>query len=675
MNAAPPNDVLAQALELDAAGFHTVYQQGKRAYWTAWNRIRRTADELRKEYKPGLNVAVVTGQASVRGDRCLVVVDIDVRDKEKREEGWNAAKRFGCLKVTTLTGNGGAHCWFWLPRAELPECDKIILAESPELVSTKRAWQIEALLNRHAVTCPPSIHPDTGKEYRWKNGGITHIPDAPQALIDAIREAVRNTPGKARPPAIPDGAWDAPILFDELATPEIKPELIPGPVGKFIGALAHHTETPPALGVLIGLAVLAIATRGRVRVALDDGHSEPANIYGMAVLPSGNRKSAVFTDLSEPLVRWEREQGEALQHEITRAKSERKSREAILESRRRKLHGIKDAAGRDQEISAIAEGERTLPTVPVPPKLFSNNTTPESLANALDEQGGVFAILSDEGGVFEVLAGLYTNGQANIDVVLQGWDRGPVRVRRKDRVVDLNPALTFALAVQPAVLSSIASKRAFAGRGVLERFLYALPVSSLGARTHDKPPPPEGVRTDYRNVITNILNRADTRVLGLEPEAEREWRAFQRAIEPMMGQRGKLAHLSGWASKLPGQLLRVAGLLHLAGGRADSGQIDAATMGCALELGALLIEHAVAAFAEMGADQATAHARRCWGWIAGRASFTRGELTLAMRHTLNADRIDAVIKVLVDRNLIDDGERIAGTRGIRYRVNPRTIGN
>jgi len=39
-------------------------------------------------------------------------------------------------------------------------------------------------------------------------------------------------------------AWDAPILFDELETPEISADLLPGILGGFAAALAHATETP-----------------------------------------------------------------------------------------------------------------------------------------------------------------------------------------------------------------------------------------------------------------------------------------------------------------------------------------------------------------------------------------------------------------------------------------------
>ncbi len=54
-------------------------------------------------------------------------------------------------------------------------------------------------------------------------------------------------------------AWDAPILFDELETPEISADLLPGILGGFAAALSHATETPEALSVMTILGVISAA--------------------------------------------------------------------------------------------------------------------------------------------------------------------------------------------------------------------------------------------------------------------------------------------------------------------------------------------------------------------------------------------------------------------------------
>jgi Fic family protein len=49
--------------------------------------------------------------------------------------------------------------------------------------------------------------------------------------------------------------------------------------------------------------------------------------------------------------------------------------------------------------------------IPSLPRLFGNNLTPEALENEANEQGGIFAVISDEGGVVDTLTGLYSNGK------------------------------------------------------------------------------------------------------------------------------------------------------------------------------------------------------------------------------------------------------------------------
>src|SRR4030095_1179646 len=117
---------------------------------------------------------------------------------------------------------------------------------------------------------------------------------------------------------------------------------------------------------------------------------EPANLYLAAVQQSGNRKSSVFARLSEPLTSWEREQAEKLKSEIACSRSKRRSEEAVIEQRRRKLHSL-DNAARNKEIADIVEAETKLTNVPALPKLYANDSTPDSLAVATDDQGQVFA--------------------------------------------------------------------------------------------------------------------------------------------------------------------------------------------------------------------------------------------------------------------------------------------
>ena len=510
------------------------------------------------------------------------------------------------------------------------------------------------------------IVPDHKERYRTEVEATKPTDNRSEGVLDQLID------GKHRP-TLDAKSWQQPILFNTLTTPEIPANLLPDAVGIYVSELSAYTETPPALAVMVALSVLSTATRGRVSVELQDGYREPTNIYTAVALPSGNRKSAVFTDLSSPLKTWEESRASILNPEIAQQRSKRRSEEMVIDQRRRKLYLQTDSALQTKEIQEIADAEASLTQLPVLPKLYATDTTPESLASTLDDQNGVFAILSDEGGIFDVLAGLYSNGVANIDVVLKGWDRGSCRIRRKDREIDITPCLTLGLAVQPTTLRNFAAKRTFQGRGLAERILFALPKSTLGYRNHDKRSPSQESANAYRDTVQRILNDERNRVLTLSVEAEDDLREFRQRIEAMLRPTGKLSELAGWGSKLPGQLARIAGLMHLVE-QPESDQISQVTMTRSLDLGALLIDHAMAAFVEMGIDQTTSDAQRCWQWMYGRDSFTRGGISSAMRHVMKAGRITAALTILAEQNLIDssEGTPTPGTRERTYLVNPLT---
>ena len=64
---------LAAALDAANAGLAVVWQQGKRAIASGWNKgVALTADELRQTFRPGLNVAFRAGLTSrIEGDACI----------------------------------------------------------------------------------------------------------------------------------------------------------------------------------------------------------------------------------------------------------------------------------------------------------------------------------------------------------------------------------------------------------------------------------------------------------------------------------------------------------------------------------------------------------------------------------------------------------------------------
>jgi hypothetical protein len=73
--------------------------------------------------------------------------------------------------------------------------------------------------------------------------------------------------------------------------------------------VAHDTQTPPDLAATLALACLSTAAGGRVSVLVrpEIGWREPVNLYMVAALAPGSRKSPVFSNLTSPITAAEAE--------------------------------------------------------------------------------------------------------------------------------------------------------------------------------------------------------------------------------------------------------------------------------------------------------------------------------------------------------------------------------
>lgn len=301
------------------------------------------------------------------------------------------------------------------------------------------------------------------------------------------------------------------------------------------------------------------------------------------------------------------------------------------------------------------------------------------------------SVISAEGGFFEVMAGLYSGGKSNVNVVLQGHAGEPIRVKRGGRSVTMQkPALTFGLMVQPSVISDLAAgnKARFRGNGALARLLYCIPKSNVGSRDVTKRKPiPADIQSKYHSLIFDMLaipplldetGKEQPRMLTLAPDALKAWLMFSQYIKSKQGQYGEFHNIADWTGKLPGAALRIAGLCHVAEFRQETSIIKLGTIGKALDLAELLIVHAKAAFDLMGTDAAIPDAKFILQWIIKRGddSFRRGNLHKATHGRFQrVDRLVSALKVLSERNIISEPlVRPTGRRPeIVYMVNPAIL--
>ncbi|QBQ56113.1 YfjI family protein [Nitrosococcus wardiae] len=470
--------------------------------------------------------------------------------------------------------------------------------------------------------------------------------------------------------APPTEAWPALVPLDAPNLPRLDLAHLSSWAGDYARALAAATETPPELAAGMVLVTCATAAARRLEVEVKPDYVEPCNLWGVVALPPGNRKSAVQSAATGPLLDWEREQSARLASEIARLTSEHKTLEARIKERRGRAAREKDPSKAEALKQEVADLEAELPAIPLPPQLWTSDATPEQLGNLLAAQGECMAWLSSEGGIFDLLQGRYSSGIPNLDLVLKAHSGDSERVDRGSRppVYLDSPRLSIGLSPQPEVLRGLAAKPGFRGRGLLARFLYLLPPSPLGYRTLDSVPIPKAVGEAYAagiramldwEALTNGENDQRPHRLRLSPEAYAEWHAFARGIEEKMRPGNALEHFTDWAGKAPGTAARLAGVLHgikHAHGRPWEAVITAETLNDALEIMTVITHHSLAALEMMGADLSIAAARRVWQWIErGRLPhFSIREAFNALRGTFpRVYRLREALEALEERGYVD----------------------
>jgi hypothetical protein len=401
-------------------------------------------------------------------------------------------------------------------------------------------------------------------------------------------------------------------------------------MGRFVSELAHATQTPIDLAGMLSLAAIASTLAKRVEVLVGPDWIEPICLYVVSALPPASRKSAVFGQVTAPLREHERREVERLAPEIEIANAEqeqiRQQRDkAIGQAVRAKDDAARAAA---KEEAQRLSREMAANQVPVAPRLIVDDVTAERLGMLLEEQRGRLGLFSAEGTVFEVMAGRYSD-KPTFEIFLHAHAGEDVRVDRVTRPPVFVPeaTLTIGLAVQPDVLEDIGTQKAFRGRGLLARILWAIPPSNIGHREIDPEPVTHAARAAYKARMKALLalepgsdeeGKPRPHLLRLSTEARAVHRELMRWLEPRLIKGAELGDITDWAGKLAGAVARIAGVLHMAERAGDPAPWDTPVgedaMNRAIAIGFYLIDQAKVAFRLMG-ETVDSLAHRVLVWL------------------------------------------------------------
>lgn len=455
-----------------------------------------------------------------------------------------------------------------------------------------------------------------------------------------------------------------------------------------VEAVSLAYQVPLDLPGMLFFAALSTALAGKVVFEYAPDWVESANLYCCVAMESGTRKSPVFSRMVAPIERYE---------EILRAKAEdaKASHEValkLLKSDLRKaeleLEGLARGDRSDQQLSHLAALQRELATLErkkVPDQLSTVDVTPEKLGELLRDNGERMAILSSEADFFSVLGGRYNRGESNLGLFLEAWSGRPYRVDRKGGAIHLKaPILSLGVTTQPSTLAGIIHRPGWKEIGVPGRLLFALPHDNVGHRSISPPPVPSHVETSYSLGLMKLLDipipeGMEVPRLRFDSEAKEAFEQFRAWHEALLRPDGRLRDLREWGAKLPGQLIRIAGLIHVAE-NGVRGSIGLVTVLRTLDLAAHLIEHACAVFLKMGADS-TESAKRLLNWIKREqpSMFTASQVVQALRRVFpNVGETEPALDLLESTGHVKALWSPPGPGGgrptVRYLVNPVLLG-
>jgi hypothetical protein len=378
-------------------------------------------------------------------------------------------------------------------------------------------------------------------------------------------------------------------------------DALPKAVADICKEISNSFEVPLELPCTTALGLLAACCQKKAIVRYNATYTEQINLFTLSISDTGDRKSNVFKLLRDAVITAQNEYfalnedriaQSRLEYRLLKKKLDAASRDMIYneEESNFTLENIKDIEKQLREFELLTA-----------PKLLVDDATSEKLIDVLEEQGGSIAIASPEGGLFSTLK---TAASANptFDAYLKAYTGDSIevaRISRKGNSIEA-PKLSLIIACQPKTAMEMIQNKTFRDKGLPARFLFANCRSLVGTRTFDKPEVNANAIEAYNGLIRKLLDGAFDKTpaqaeLTFTADGRAAYIKYSQEIEAKLGDGGELQFMRDWCAKLPGQMLRIAGILAICDGK---NEIDANIVRRAAMLAAWFTENAAAVFGE-----------------------------------------------------------------------------
>ena len=467
-------------------------------------------------------------------------------------------------------------------------------------------------------------------EARWKsfaaNPGNRHPITARSILKRAVEGGWQN-------PKAGGSGWAPPIPYEIARPPSLDlGQVIPSSLGQFrdyVLAAADEVQTTVEAVALLCLAIASAAAGRSFEIRLLQQWYETAVLWVVLLAEPGDRKSALLSKLSEPLYGWQFNENSRLAGPLAAYREQRCILEARLVGLRRKISSPTTPNALQLQTSAVAIAQQLESTPELhQPDLITADCTPEALRTLLVRNGEKVGLVSAETDFQQLTGSRYSkDGGLNINLMLAGKTGDALPGHRVTRSEPLRrPAIACALFVQPAAMRDVFRDANANGRGLVQRFIIVHPASRMGFRSLTPPPVPSTLSDWWAQTVRGILDfpwpgkvimmqgslarcTASPQILDLDPAAHAVFSALRQDIEDRLKDDGDLRPVSGFASKLPGDIARIALCLELMQ-NSSATVVTGATMTAACNWAEFLIAHHKAALGQASERPERRHARR-----------------------------------------------------------------
>lgn len=469
------------------------------------------------------------------------------------------------------------------------------------------------------------------------------------------------------------GAWDEPISIDRPTLTPFPTHLLGEDLAAVVNAVTEQVQVAPDIPAMISLAAISAAVGGRAQFRIRPGWSEASSVWTATVAGAGERKSAAEGPFSDALRHIEKKLREDALPEIEEAEQLLKVALARMEDAEKAAIKAKaDAFKLKMDEAKLAKRQLAeLGPVPALPRLLFGDITPAAMPQKASMQGGRMAVIHSEGTLIKQMGGLYNSGASDTGFALDAYDGKAMPVDRigRDSIEMESAHLTVGLLVQPIILEQLGRKKddEMLHNGFVQRFLYSFPASRLGYQDpRGSVAIPDKLIEDLElrlhRLVDNLWKSALVRMVVFTEQASEDMYVFQESLQARLRRGGDLHQMASWASKLPGKIARIAGLLALYAD-ADAKQVTAAQFQAAAALAPYFVRHARLCLDLMGANREgqLAPARDVLDWLRRRKD-DQIRLPFSVRDAqrgvdgntwgpdgVTSETVQDAIRVLVDR--------------------------